>query len=244
MNVNERVILLFEGRTGSSLLGNLFNQNKNISFLGEEVASLYEKGWEAQRDWMDQLFFDVEKFQEKYQDPRIHETSTVFGFKVKLRDIASEEGLKHYIENNKLTIIHMFRRNLVKQTVSSIRAIDLYQETGFYNLSKEQESLTLGAYKIPIRRFNTMFLHLLELEHKLQIFLAKLDIPIIQVAYEDVFESPQKVADQLFEKLGVSSCPVNPNLLKVTSDDLSLVITNLDELINFYSDTPYHWMFK
>lgn len=244
MNITSRVILLFEGRTGSSLLGNLLNQNKSVSFLGEEVADLYKSGWEAQCDWIDSLFFDVERFQEKYQDPRIQDTSTVLGFKVKLRDIASEEGLKHYIENNNLTIIHMFRRNLVKQTVSSIRAIDLYKQTGFYNLSKKQANLNLGAYKIPKRRFNTIFLQLLELEHNLQVFLAKLEVPIIYIAYEDLYKKPQNVLDQIFDRIGVSSCQVNPNLVKLTSDDLSLVITNLDELINFYSDTPYGWMFK
>jgi LPS sulfotransferase NodH len=244
MNVRSRVILLFEGRTGSSLLGNLLNQNKSISFLGEEVADLYENGWRSQLDWIDRLFFHVEQFQEKYQDPRIQDKSTVLGFKVKLRDIASEESFKRYIEDNNLTIIYMFRRNFVKQAVSSIRAIDLYKQTGFYNLSKKQANLTLGSYKISIRRFNTMLLQLLEVEHRLQVFLAELEVPIIRIAYEDMCQKPQKILDQIFEHLGVSSCQVTPNLLKLTSEDLSLVITNLDELINFYSDTPYGWMFK
>lgn len=239
MTITTRFMTLFEGRTGSSLLGGLLNQNPSIICLGEELAHLRKDGWSAQKEWLDQLYFNTENF----QDHRIKDGASAVGCKIKLRDISDPEQLLKYIEANDIKIVHMRRDNFIKQVVSSIRAMDLHKETGNYNLSAKQKDLRPDAYPIPIRKFNATLLWLLDFVHKLDVYIATLKQPPYLLSYEELNNDMLGEVHKLCAVLNAEPHDFVTNLIKVTSDDLREAVSNHDDLARFYSGTQYEDMF-
>lgn len=240
MTITTRFIHLFEGRTGSSLLGGILNQNPAVISIGEELAALKPGGWKKQEEWLASLYFDTQNF----DDPRVKPSATAVGCKVKLRDIADPAGLRAFIESNNIKVIHLRRDNFIKQVVSSIRAMDLHQETGHYNLRANQENLKPAAYPIPPRKFNTTLLWLLDFVHRLDVFLAGLNLAPYRLSYEELQGDLEGEVNRLCAFLEVKPHPFVENLIKITSDNLAETISNYDELVRFYSDSKYGLMFK
>lgn len=240
MTPSIRFVILFEGRTGSSLLGELLNENPKMSCLGEEVAELRHSGWDAQEEWMNKLYFDTDNF----EDDRLNQWSEAVGFKVKLREIAAIEKFRRFIEENQILVIHMHRSNFIKQVVSSIRAIDLAKATGQYNLKKNQKDLIPEAYEIPLRRFNNTLLWLLDAVHKLDMFVAKLTVPIHYLTYEELCSDMDDALAHIDKFLGLPPHSAEPRSLKITDDNLRNVVINYDKIRRFYSDSVFARMFE
>ena len=231
----KKVILLFEGRTGSSLFGGLMNQHPNICFLGEELAEIKDQGWHAQQIWMDKYFdpdsgfTDVRRNKEKLK---------ILGFKIKLRDIADPTRFREYILANDIQIIHMYRKNIVKQTLSSIRAMDLARSHGVYNLDASQAEKIPGKYRIPLQHFNNILLWITGCEWRLREFIASLgDSLNFRMSYEELISDIQGMASNVFCKLRVKPVAVKPVLIKITSDNMEDAIENYAEIKGFYSDS-------
>ena len=235
-----RYLILFEGRTGSTMMGQLLNQNPEVIHIGEDVSKYQEEGWPKQREWIDNLLFNTSNF----SDERIKPGATAVGFKVKLRKIADPLELQHYIENNNIKVIYMTRNNKIKQIASSIRAIDLYSSSGSYNINNDSQTKVPGAYEISIRRFNNTLIWLQAAEYKLECFISKLAAPIHKVVYEDLCSDMQGTMDNLFSFLEVEPTETKPKTTKITSDNLEDAISNYKELKEFYSDSIYSHMFK
>ena len=234
--VETRCVLLFEGRTGSSMLGRLLNPTQEAGFLGEHLAPLKESGWEAQRSWMERLFFDTANF----PDARLRPSNRVVGFKTKLRDVADPAGFKEFLETNRLRVVHMVRENMIKQTLSSVRAMDLFQSEGVYNLNLNQKDLLPDAYEIPLERFEQVLRWLQDHEDRLEEFIRELSLPVLRLRYEDLLENYERIIDDLSSFL---DCPLTgirgPQTIKITADDMRRAILNYEELKRFYQGTRY-----
>ena len=235
-----RFLILFEGRTGSTMLGQMLNQHPQVIHIGEEVSHLQEEGWDAQESWMNNLFFDTQHF----KDPRIKKDAKAIGFKVKLRKIASEKALQHYIAEHDLKIIYMTRKNKVKQVISSIRAIDLYKSTGSYNVNGNKAIDLPNSQHIPLDRFNTILLWILEAEKRLECFVSRLNAPVLPITYEALTGDRITTLELVFKFLGVKPVESSPITRKITADDLGKVVKNLDELKWFYRHTAFGPMFE
>ena len=235
-----RYMILFEGRTGSTMMGQMLNQHTDIIHIGEDVSHLQEQGWEAQKTWMDRLYFDTANV----EDPRIKPGALAVGFKVKLRRIASPPALSSYLEQHQIRVMHMTRENKIKQIVSSIRAIDLYRASGNYNTDGKNPIPLPQQQEIPLERFNSTLLWLLEAEQQLDCFISKLKVPVIKITYEELFRNRQNTLSRIFEFLHVETRgDVLPETRKITPDDLQQVLTNYGELKHFYRHTRFGPMF-
>jgi LPS sulfotransferase NodH len=235
MKIRRRAVLLFEGRTGSSALADALQQNPHISFLGEDVAHLRDQGWAAQRDWIQTLFWNTAAF----SDRRIKAHANTVGFKVKLRDIADTAAFRELLESNQIRILHMTRDNLIKQVVSSIRAIDLYKATGRYNLRPNHAELKPGPCKIRLSRFQDTLAWLEEHVEQLENFVSSLTVPVHHITYEQLQHDARDTVRQVFDFLGVPQATVRLRLIKITDDQLQNVIVNYDELKTYLADTKY-----
>jgi len=231
----KRVIMLFEGRTGSSLLGDALNQNPRVSFLGEEVAYLLKEGWEKQQHWIESVFFSTSEF----PDPRIKQGISVIGFKVKLREIADPSGLRDLIERHGIAIIHMTRENLIKQVVSTIRAMDLFKSSGKYNLREKDKCLVPGPSVISLDRFKTTLTWLEQSVERLSAFIGTLTVPICHVTYEEVNRDLNGSVRSILQFLNVPHATVQPRLVKVTKDDLRDSVVNYEEIKGYIATTRY-----
>ncbi len=231
----KNTIILFEGRTGSTHLATLLHQSPNISFLGEEPALLKEQGWTAQQDWICQLFNNPLNF----DDPRVKNSAKVIGFRMKLRDVLDLQAFKYILEKYDVSIIYMRRFNLVKQAISSIRAIDLSKAKGYYNLDHNKHQEGLAAYTIPVRRFDQTLKWIEEVDLKLQEFIKTLSQPICEVSYEELLSNREAVLKKVIQFLDVPQFTPKEVIAKHTSDDLSEVISNFDALLSHYQGTAY-----
>ena len=231
----KKIILLFEGRTGSSMFGSLMNQHPEICFLGEELADLKEQGWHAQQVWMDNYF----NLNSGFMDTRRNkENLKVLGFKIKLRDISDPSKFSEYIRTNSILIIHMHRKNFIKQVLSSIRAMDLERKHSVYNLDLSQADKVPGKYRIQQRRFNNILLWLFECECRLREFISSLgNCVFFWISYEELVSDIQGTTADFFRNVGLTPVEVNPVTLKITSDNMKDVIENYDEIKHFYSDS-------
>jgi LPS sulfotransferase NodH len=230
-----RTILLFEGRTGSSVFGDALNQNPKVSFLGEDVAHLREDGWASQQQWIESLFWKTASF----PDRRVKRGIKAVGFKVKLREIADPPGLRDLIEQHRIKIIHMTRDNLIKQVISSIRAIDLYKATGKYNLRRKDESLRPGPSVIPLDRFRETLKWLEESVDSLREFVATLTVPVHETAYEDLQNDIDATVRSALEFLKIPHVTVKPRLIKLTDDKLDQAVVNYEEIKDYLARTKY-----
>jgi LPS sulfotransferase NodH len=235
----KNTIILFEGRTGSTHLATLLHQSPHISFLGEEPALLKPDGWQAQENWISQLFDAPSEF----NDTRIKTSAKVLGFRIKLRDVAEPQQFKKLLEKYNVSIIYMKRLNLVKQAVSSIRAIDLSKTKGYYNLDHHKHQEGLSAYSIPFQRFDQTLKWIEEVDLKLQDYIKTLNLPICEVSYEELLADRDAVLNKVVQFLDVPSFTPIEVIAKHTSDDLSEVISNFDVLFSRYKNTPYAEMF-
>lgn len=232
-------IILFEGRTGSTHLATLLQQSPKISFLGEEPAELKSGGWNAQNTWITQLFDDPIRF----NDCRIKPSFEVIGFRMKLRDVLDLEEFKHLLEKYNVSIIYMRRLNLVKQAISSIRAIDLSKARGYYNLDYQKHKDGLPSYTIPIQRFDRTLKWIEDVDNKLQQFIQTLTQPICRVSYEELLSDRDAVLTKVSQFLDIPHFQPKDVIAKHTSDNLQDVISNYSELLSHYQNTAYAEMF-
>ena len=68
------------------------------------------------------------------------------------------------------------------------------------------------------------------------------DIPHLSVTYEQDLlpqNRHQDTADRIFEYLGLAPARVETQLRKLTSNDLSQIVDNLDEVTAALRDTPF-----
>lgn len=211
------------------------NQHPEICFLGEELAALKEQGWPAQQAWMDDYFNPESEFTDVRRNK---ENLKVFGFKIKLRDISNPDKFSEYIHTSGIQIIHMYRKNFIKQVLSSIRAMNLARKTGFYNLYLSQADMTPGKYQIPLRYFNNILLWLFGCESQLREFIASMgNCVFFRISYEELVSDIQGVANTFFQNIHLNPVEVKPVTLKITSDNMEDVIENYDEIKHFYLDS-------
>lgn len=233
-------IIIFEGRTGSTHLATLLHQSPQVSFLGEEPAELKSQGWQAQKEWVCSLFDDPYNF----DDSRIKKSAVVFGFRWKLRDVIDVEDYKRLLIKYNVFVIFMSRTNIVKQAVSSIRADDLAESKGYYNVRKDKDKEGLSAYEIPFQRFDKKLKWLVDHDIKLKRFMQEIQQPICHITYEQLLSNRESVLGKVSDFLDIPKFSQKDRTAKHTNDDLSKAVTNFDELVSAYQGTKYADMFS
>ena len=223
------------------MFGKMLKQNPVITFMGETAGELFPQGWDVQLDWMTRVYDQPETL----EDNRYRPNSQAIGFKVKLREVASPEGMHDLIHERQLKVIYMTRANLVKQTVSSIRAMDLFEDKGVYNIRIQPDAPDVpGAYAIPPECFQEVFQWLEDAEQRLATFIQTLTVPVLKLEYAEVVNDLEGTLKQACTFLDVPPAPFVHTTRKITSDQLSDSVTNLEELRALYQGTSYEWMFK
>ena len=233
----KRVIILFEGRSGSSHLVELLDQHPRCRFLPEDLAELKEEGWESQRLWLDKTL--------GYRDESEIASLSVIGFKTKLRDIVDPEAFLAYLNHHpEIAIIRMFRRNAIKQTLSAIRAWKLANETGEYNIKQGNKHLKLPVEDIRLERFEALREWVESFEETLDVFMPRINAEKYLIAYEDLLHRKEVTLEKFYAWLGLDFIPSEDVHVKHTSDDLREAIPNFEELRAQYRGTAYYSMFE
>ena len=224
-----RFIVLFLGRTGSTMLIEALDSHSRITARGEAFKNNQKKGPVRQ----------VSRIRGYFGSPE--QNMDALGFKVKYRAIGDRDAVADLLREFDARVIHLQRRNQVKHVVSSLNALRLFDTTSDWNLYSREDRL--GPFEIDAVDFAKRLEGLELARELLAAYIAELDLPTLCVAYEDLLTSRESTFGKVFDFLGVSLEPVESAALKNTPDDLRLVVENFLELRDRYRGTEYEAMF-
>ncbi len=224
-----RFIVLMLGRTGSSLLVEALDSHSRVRARGEAFGHHSKRPPGRQ----------IERIRDFYTT--FDGSAGVVGFKLKYRDIGSVSALADLMRDLEIRVIHLQRRNRVKHVVSFFNAVRLFDATGGWNLYEADDRL--GAFRLDPRDFAERLETMNDESAALAAYVAALELPTLDLSYEDLLTHRNQTIARVFSFLGVGSEPVKPAALKNTPDDLRLVVRNFEQLYTIYRGTLYEAMF-
>jgi LPS sulfotransferase NodH len=227
-----RFVVLFVERSGSTYLTTLLDSHPDLHVLREQFAVMRQQGktGEEQLAWL-----------RSFYTPGLISRYAGVGFKTKLVDILDPEGFVKLLHEHGVRVIQLQRRNVVKGAVSTLNARRLREVSGNWNLLKEDHRLP--PFAIDPEEFDACLQQRLEDDRALEAFVARLNLPILRLYYEEMLVDEAGFLQRVFDFLQVKPKPVKGKTLKNTSDDLRQALLNFDELRARYAGTPYEAMF-
>lgn len=228
-------IVLFEARSGSTFLAEALNSHSKIRSEKELLSTLreqFERGKatpEKQQECISKLYVAGD-----------HDYD-VIGFKTKIKDILDREKLAAVLRENHASVILLQRKNRIKLLVSLLNAMKLNDATGEWNLYDESDRQ--GVMRLDPEQFNEWLIKVEESNRDLQDYAKSLNLPILEVYYEEILCDAEVSFRRICEFLGVDYEPLEGGTKKHTSDDLREVLKNFDELASSFENTHYQEMF-
>ncbi len=211
-------VMLFPGRTGSTFLTDHLASHPQIH-AHYEILSRYQDSWPQQQTFLEGLVTGERPIE-----------VPVIGFKTKLRSVLSLTKFESYLKNFNFRIIHLTRRNHLKFVVSIVRAKMLREQIGDSNLTEASHE-ALGETIIPLADFAKAKTRLRRTNRITQL-IDRLDLPKIEIAYEDLLENERRTLNRVWGFLDVRPIATYSGTRKNTPHDLRTAVTNLDEILN------------
>jgi len=155
------------------------------------------------------------------------------GFKLMLIQLQEYPYVAEYMQQAQFRIIHIVRENLLKQHVSFVRAQATDQWVSKKPVSQMKVKIGVGELLDDLKD--------LEKQQQLQAqLIAQMQLPHIQLVYERLAEDYSQALRPVLDFLGVNrEFELNTKLRKITSDDLSQVIENYQEVTAKLTSTRF-----
>lgn len=232
-----KFVLLFQGRTGSTYINDRVNAHPAVRMEPEVWG-----GWGFQLS-PDAIFDHIAKQQAWltafYEGQHPREIKAI-GFKTKLDDVLDKRWFISYLRSQRMDIIHLTRRNLVKLVISEINAKRLFNTAATWNL--EDERKRPGSFVLDLERFAEQLRWREQIEQWLAGYVNMLNLPTLTMYYEDLLVDEGPFFSRLYEFLGVPFADTKGKTFKNTPNDLRDVIENYDQLLARYKYTIYEPM--
>lgn len=229
-----KFFIAFEARAGSGLLLNILNNHPSIYVEDEWMMHhLISKPNPGRRQ-----AGRIATFFNKYGN---HDQYKAVGFISKVRDILDQELFINKLKPNCNLIINLFRKNICKQVVSNVRALASKQNTNRAHAYSKNDILR-QIHISPAQFWSAVEQFEKRIKSQYE-FVVNSGLPSINLAYED-FAYDQIKLFPLFQSLGIHVSPKynfynNIVLVKQTKDDLSVIVSNFDEIIETAPSTYY-----
>lgn len=261
-----RFLILFEGRAGSSYLIDRLDSSPHIEAHGEVLDEyvVYRNSLDGRARAMGiqgaesgplvlPATADAPARQlERAMNLLLTERDGIrsIGFKTKLRSLLEPLRFAQLLRALDVRVVHLTRRNVVKQVISSMNAARLYEATGRWNLYRASDQLP--PFDVDPEAFDRALAVRETAERELAKYVGALAEPagdgaqalrILRVDYEDILAHESDVHGRVQDHLGVPRLELSGQVLKNTHDDLRRVVRNLDELRERYHGTRYaRWL--
>jgi LPS sulfotransferase NodH len=224
-----RFVVYCRGRDGSTLLVDLLNQLPEVHCDGEILHArvmaprLYVRGCESLAP--DQAY--------GFKLLSHHLTHT--------QRVSSPAAFLRHLDSSGYRIIHLSRRNMLRQVLSSLYV----RHRGGYAGGYQHHRSADGAPEVTRMTVDVEELGywLRENERRARNEEATLSgLRHLDLVYErdlQQAEDQQGTVDRVAEYLGVGPVPVRPGLARLTTDDLSEFVSNHDEVVRFLERNDY-----
>jgi hypothetical protein len=254
-----------EARSGSNYVVDLFNYHPHLVNYGEVLGDwtkphqLYRRLARRLPDraylnlvYTSRVFFYLSQIYYAYQNiklrkpvqfkrySRIHSV----GIKDFHHTLVKYHLLDFLVQFSGLRIIYLYRRNILKQHVSleMMRATNIVS-TEITRDGKAKVPSAKAKVHISIPAITDILANAEQEVLQRDEILSRLPPQhVLRVAYEDLFASPASVEQfrlEVFRFLGVEPIEVSSRQRKLSSDHLSDLVSNYDELHHVLSNTCY-----
>jgi LPS sulfotransferase NodH len=221
-------IIISEARTGGTHVVSMLDSHPNIKCVSEPFAHLQLDTPKKQFDWISEFNEDLKK-------------GICCGFRTKINQIADPSAFVRRAQDEDWSIFDMERTHVVKRAVSRVRAKELYDKSGDYNVKIRKGMSPLGKTPINIKRLlKEIALVEKEIRHSESFFASYPDLSYTKLTYEALLSDEVAFFRELQVQIGVDFIDLTPIVQKNTSDKLSESISNMDELREALKETNYY----
>lgn len=237
-----KFVIVTTQRTGSTYLWRYLNTHPEIRAHGEifyhKLEDSYQKYWRSSfKKILDHFLrrgHSITSFLDQFYLP--FEKEKAIGFKLMYTQIKKYPYIHQYICENKISVIHLIRKNLLRVIVS--REIMRKTKKAHFFIRDEQ----LGPMKIylnPERLLNQI--RKLEDEIKYYSKIYKNSVPYLEIKYEDFFSEKTKWTRKILRFLKVSEnfLEMSCNLKKANPYPLNTLLKNYEEIFYALKGTEY-----
>lgn len=156
---------------------------------------------------------------------------TAKGFKLMHFQTAYLPGITAYIKKNDVKVILLLRENLLKNTLSDLRA----RQTGVYhNSGKSTEKLP--KFHVDIEMLGKKMAAIHDINKQLEQTTASMNR--LKVAYEE-FDNWDATMSTILNFIDVKNIPISPVSKKLNPDKLEDMVANYDEMKNWLQQHNY-----
>ena len=227
--MQQKFIMIISGRSGSSYLRTLINQDDRVLMLGEMLTGKSD----SEQKVIIQDFFTKQTGNNKL----------IAGFKTKLNDVIDRDNFMQQLRIYNPVIIINCRRNYLRQAISRARMLVLLEQTktkyGQEHHSPQSQADIVGRITVDVDwiwRFTTDFA-----ARDAQLEQLSLSLPNAEtIFYEDFVHCPQLAVERLSKSLNLQLKVAKfDTTLKNTPVDLTKAIANYAELEKKLANTKY-----
>jgi len=221
--VTTKFIILFNGRSGATLLQRSLNRHPDV-FCEDEVL-----GGVDSIERLTTLFATGDK--------------KCRGLKTKLVALGEDVRTQEWLAEHEVRVLHLRRDNPVKQALSIYVAARIYARQKAFHLYKPEERIT--PIHVALDEYRDYLMYVLEMERRLHHWMAKWRGVVMRMSYEGLAENPADVLTLIQRWLGVPmrSDVLDP-MIKVVPDNLREAVKNYDELRAFVLGAHYGRIWK
>jgi len=239
-----RLIILFTGRTGSSILIQLLQKLQHSNMRGEELAALHTKDIP---DTSNQIFESTAAtrqifFLKHHYNGTCLSTDCVIGIKTKLWHIAFPlEDFAHILRNQSVKVVHLRRESYLKQAISHLNGRHLLQHYGRPNI---EASSQLGAISLSGNKTMAFLKRKIDFyrqeDERIRSLISNHSLFSFDLTYERLKENPAAqvaaIQEFLHGRLSDKIFRSDSRLLgKVTSDNLCESIADYKDMCRVLS---------
>lgn len=222
-------VIVADSRSGGTHLTSALNSLEDVRCVSEPFNHRKLETHEEQTAWALQFY-----------RKGVRDAQAAVGFRTKVKQVADVHAFQTFLDEQETVLIHLRRRNQLKQAISSIRAIELFKATGDYNVKGDAPPLPpseikLGALKHHLKAIT-------DLADQENAFIGSFSrLTPLGVFYEDLLETPDEVFARIHEALAIRPTgEIRSVTRKNTPDDLRTAILNYDEVAAFLKGTPFY----
>lgn len=247
MNEQTRFVILGIQRTGTTLLMNLLDQHPDVVCLGElfqyrteDVQYGIRRFRAYVHDSPQRRVLDLIRFgglAHDYLDSIYSAFETrALGFKIMFDQIRRYQSVLSYFKRNRIKIIHVVRSNVLKTHISRLRA----RQSGVYHSTQPVAGSRIW---VPVASLLQELAQLSADNNKLATLVSELGLACHTIAYESICgEQWSSERRRLLSFLGVDpEVDLMPTSVKLTPDELELVIDNYGDVVQILKNTPYEF---
>ncbi len=240
----KRFVLLGTQRTGTTLVATSLDAHPEILCYGEVLKKFRTKGETEVRDsgYLDFRYqtlghrlghyFWRQRNLTTYLDSLYESGSgNLVGFKLMLTHLRYFPSAESYLLEHSIPAINIIRRNTLKTLISRLgaRASGVFHSTE----GRDRRQVTVPIEGLLDR------LGRLEAQSKTWERKVGNRLPFMQVVYEDFVRDRGAQSERMTQFLGIAPGLLQTPLKKLTSDDLSQVISNFEDVRAVLLDTPF-----